>query len=162
VHLVIAVPYLQRWLNEHPGGDEDYLWAKLSAPDRPSYNTFLGYFRNAADRAGVDKAVTPTNFRKSNTRWLVNLGFSQARIEDRQGRQRGSEHTRRYLARFGEDSNERTYARLHGKDVEVEEPEEVGSIECPRCGKDTPRNRDRCMWCHFALSHDAASKAESK
>jgi len=59
-------------------------------------------------------------------------------------------------------SNERTYARLHGKNVEVEEPEEVGPIERPRCGKDTPRSRDRCMWCHFALSHDAANEAEAK
>ena len=87
--------------------------------------------------------------------------MSQARIEDRQGRKRGSEHTRRYLARFGEESNERTYARLHGKDVEVEEPEEMQPIVCPRCDKETPRKRDRCMWCHFALSHDAAKDADS-
>lgn len=162
IHLVMSVPYLQQWLNEHPGGEEDYLWSKLSSSDRPSYNTFLGYFKNAADRADVSKEVTPTNYRKSNTRWLVLLGMSQARIEDRQGRKRGSEHTRRYLARFGEDSNERTYARLHRKDVEVEEPDEMGPIECPRCDRETPRNRDRCMWCHFALSHDAAQEAEAK
>jgi hypothetical protein len=56
VHLVIAVPYLQRWLNEHPGGSDDHLWSKLSSPDRPSYNTFLGCFKNAAGRTGVDKA----------------------------------------------------------------------------------------------------------
>lgn len=130
--------------------------------ERPSYNTFLDYFKNAAGRADVAKEVTPTNFRKSNTRWLVLLGMSQARIEDRQGRKRGSEHTRRYLARFGEESNERTYARLHGKDVEVEEPEELDPIDCPRCSRETPRNRDRCMWCHFALSHEAAKDAETK
>ncbi|WP_202932746.1 site-specific integrase [Halorussus salinus] len=69
IHLVMSVPYLQRWLNEHPGGDGDHLWSKLSSPDRPSYNSFLGYFKNAAGRADVSKAVTPTNFRKSNTRW---------------------------------------------------------------------------------------------
>lgn len=162
IHLIDSVPYLQRWLTEHPGGENDYLWSKLHTPDQPSYNTWLKYFKDAADRCGVTKAVTPTNFRKSNTRWLVNLGMSQPRIEQRQGRKEGSEHTRRYLARFGEESNERKYARLHGKEVEVKESEDIGPIDCPRCGQETPREGDRCMWCGFALSHQAAQEAEEK
>lgn len=162
VHLIKSVPYLQGWLDEHPGDDDDFLWSKLASPDRPSYNTWKNYFENAADRAGVSKVVTPSNFRKSNTRWLVKLGLPQPRIEDRQGRKRGSQHTRRYLANFGEESNERKYARLHGKDVEMEEPESIGPIECPRCGQDTPREGDRCMKCGFALSHQAAKEAKEK
>lgn len=160
VHLIASVPYLQRWLDEHPAGDDDqaFLWSKLSSTDRPSYPTFLNYFKYAAERAGISKDVTPTNFRKSNTRWLVIQGFSTARIEDRQGRKRGSEHTARYMARFGEESNENAYARLHGIDVEAEEPEETGPVECPRCHRDTPREKDFCMWCHNALSHEATEK----
>jgi hypothetical protein len=34
IHLVMSVPYFQRWLNEHPGGDGDYLWSKLSSLDQ--------------------------------------------------------------------------------------------------------------------------------
>lgn len=163
VHLIMSVPYLQRWLNEHPGNDGDFLWSKLTSPDRPSYNTWLNYFKNAAERAGVSKEVTPTDFRKANTRWLVLLGeMSQGRIEDRQGRQRGSEHTRRYMARFGEESSERHYARLHGKEVETDEPEEYGPITCPRCQQETPRHGSRCMYCGFALSHDAAEDTEQR
>ncbi len=162
VHLIVAVPYLQRWLTEHPAGDDEtaWLWSKLSSPDRPSYASFLNYFKMAAERADVSKDVTPTNFRKSNTRWLVLMGFSQPRIEDRQGRKRGSEHTARYMARFGEDSNEREYARIHGHDIESDEPEDVGPIECPRCMRDTPRDRSFCMWCNFALSHDATERLD--
>ena len=163
VHLIVSVPYLQRWLNEHPakGDDTAFLWSKLSKPDRPSYNTFLGYFSDAAERAGVSKKVTPTNFRKSNTRWLVLQGFSQARIEDRQGRKRGSEHTARYMARFGEESNERAYARLHGIDVgEEEDSAEAGPVECPRCHRDTPRHEDFCVWCNHALSFEATEDVE--
>jgi integrase len=162
VHLIDSVPYLNRWLIDHPGDNDDYLWSKLDAPERPSYNTWIGYFKDAAARAGISKEVTPTKFRKSNTRWLVNQGMPQPRIEDRQGRKRGSEHTRRYLARFGKESNEREYVRLRGVDVETEEPEEIGPKECPRCGQDTPREGDRCMWCGFALSHRAAREAEEK
>lgn len=161
IHLVMSVPYLQRWLTEHPGSDGDYLWSKLSTPERPSYNTWLNYFKRAAKRADISKDVTPTNFRKSNTRWLVTLGeMSQGRIEDRQGRERGSDHTRRYMASFGDESSERHYARLHGIEVETDEPEEFGPLTCPRCERETPRNESRCMWCSFALTHDAAREAE--
>lgn len=162
VHLIMSVPYLQRWLAEHPGGPDDPLWSKLSSPGRPSYSTWLDYFKNAAARAGVTKDVTPTDFRKANTRWLVVLGMSQPRIEDRQGRKRGSEHTRRYMARFGDESNEQQYALLHGKDVETDEPEEFGPVECPRCDRDTPREKPHCMWCSQALSFEAAEAAQQQ
>lgn len=164
VHLINSIPYLQRWLGEHPAREDDqcYLWSKLNAPERPSYTTFLNYFKDAAGRAGVSKEVTPTNFRKSNTRWLVLLGFSQARIEDRQGRKRGSEHTARYLARFGDESNERAYAKLHGVEVEDDDtaPDEMGPIECPRCHRETPRERDFCMWCDGALNFEATEQLD--
>ncbi|PGF16206.1 integrase [Natrinema sp. CBA1119] len=162
VHLISSVPYLQRWLDDHPASEDDqaYLWSKLSSPDRPSYNTYLNYFKNAAGRVEISKTVTPTNFRKSNTRWLVTQGFSTARIEDRQGRKRGSEHTARYMARFGDESNENAYARMHGLDVETDEPADTGPIECPRCHRETPREKDFCMWCHNALSLEATEKVD--
>jgi integrase len=161
VHLVMSVPYLQKWLNEHPAGGDDqaYLWAKLNSPERPSRKTWYGYFKGPAERAGVTKDVDPTTFRKSNTRWLILLGMSTARIEDRQGRKRGSEHTARYMARFGAESNEKAYARLHGIEVEGQEDEvEVGPVECPRCHRETPRHEDFCVWCNHALSFEATEQ----
>lgn len=162
VHLIVAVPYLNRWLEAHPGDESDYLWTKLSKPERPSYPTYLDYYKLAAERAGVSKEATPRNFRRSNTRWLATLGFHQARIEDRQGRERGSEHTARYLAKFGPESNERAYAELHGRDVESDEADVPGPIECPRCHRETPSDREFCMWCHFALSHDAIEQVDAQ
>ncbi|KDE57541.1 integrase [Halostagnicola sp. A56] len=157
VHLITSVPYLQQWLSEHPAPDNDQapVWSKLSSPERPSYNTFLNYFKNAAGRVDITKDVTPTAFRKSNTRWLILQNFSTARIEDRQGRKRGSEHTARYMARFGEESNERAYAQLHGLEVESDEPEDVSPVPCPRCGEDTPSDRDFCIHCHQSLDFEA-------
>lgn len=161
VHLIQSLPYLQRWLDDHPGGDDDWLFCKLSSPERASYTKFLDYFHNAAERAGVSKDVTPTAFRKANTRWLVKMGFSQPRIEERQGRKRGSEHTARYMATFGEESNEKAYARLHGLEVEADEDvTETGPIECPRCHRETPREREHCMWCKFGLSYEATERLD--
>lgn len=163
VHLIVATPELQQWLAAHPARDDPDapLFSKLDSAEQPSYNALLDWFRRAAARVDVDKAVTPTNFRKSNTRWLVRLGFSQPEIEDRQGRARGSDHTANYMARFGEKSLERTYAALHGKDVETDSADPNTPVECPRCGEQTPRERGYCVWCDAALSHDAVSKAKA-
>lgn len=165
VPLVISLPYLQDWLTDDrcPDSNDAYLWSKLNKDERASYRTWRDYFEDAADRAGVTKAVTPTNFRKSNTRWLILQGYSQARIEDRQGRKRGSDHTRRYMAHFGEESQERAYARLHDLDVEPEEDAaNVAPVECPRCQRETPRNKEQCMWCNFALSEEAVEAAKTR
>jgi len=163
VHLIMSVPYLQQWLNDHPSGaDEDYLWTKLNTPERPSRPTFYNYFADVAERAGVDKDVHPTILRKSNTRYLIQLGMNPARIDDRQGRVRGSEHTARYHARFSDQSNEAAYARLHGIDVESDqELLETSPVECPRCHRETPRHEDFCMFCQHALSFDAVEEDES-
>lgn len=163
VHLVVAVPYLNRWLAEHPGDNDptDPLWTKLGVNERQSYSSFLSNFKVPAKRADVAKDVTPTNLRRSNTRWLVIQDLSQARIEDRQGRQRGSEHTQRYLARFGSDSNERAYAALHGLEVDEPDDQEYAPLVCPRCDKETPRDQEYCVWCAQALSPKAAEQAEA-
>jgi len=159
VHLIWSVPHLQDWLGEHPAGDNDdaWLWSKLSGGGRPSYTTWLNYFKGAAGRADVQKDVTPTNFRKSNTRWLIKRGMKTPRIEDRQGRERGSEHTARYLATFGDESNELAFARAMGVDVDGDDPEdeEVAPVTCPRCGSQVPRNRDFCADCRFSMDLEA-------
>ncbi|MEE6210892.1 tyrosine-type recombinase/integrase [Salarchaeum sp. III] len=161
VHLLVAIPWVQRWLTAHPGGPEDYLWSKLSTSERPSYSGFLDIFKRAASRIDVSKDATPTNFRKSNTRWLIIRGMDPSKIEDRQGRKRGSEHTARYNAKWGDESLEKSYAQLHGKDVEVEDDhDEAAPVPCPRCGKDTPGDGDWCIHCNQALDMDARDLVE--
>jgi len=88
VSLVPSVPYVQRWMSDHPAPDDPGapLWSKLSKAEGLSYGQFKNCFEDSADRAGISKPVTPTNFRKSNATYLARKGMSQARIEDRQGR----------------------------------------------------------------------------
>lgn len=161
--LIKAVPYLQRWLGDGrcPSGS-DYLWGNLDGSGQVSYARFLDIFKDAAGRVGVEKPVTPKNFRKSNAYWLAKRGARAALIEDRQGRKRGSKHVARYIARFGPENEQTQYARLHGIEVDVDEPDAQGPITCPRCERETPRSRPLCMWCQQALSPGAAKEVREQ
>lgn len=161
VTMILALPYLNRWLGDHhpcPGDDDVYLWVK-SDGERMSYTTFQRYFKRAADRIDLEKPVTPKNFRKSNATWLAKLGKNESFIEDRQGRQRGSDAISHYVAMYGED-RAREYASMHGQDVETEDPEDYTPITCPRCRRQTPHDKDVCMWCNQALDHDTFEDLE--
>ncbi|WP_418280802.1 tyrosine-type recombinase/integrase [Halorubrum sp. DTA98] len=161
VTLILAVPHVQRWLSDHPvptDGDAP-LWSKLSAPEPLSYKMITKMFGSPAERAGVTKPVTPTNFRKSSASYLASRGMRQPHLEDHHGWVRGSSVAARYVSVFSEDAD-RELARVHGKDVETTEPDPTAPVECPRCGEDTPRERDLCVWCGQALAPDAARKAE--
>jgi hypothetical protein len=58
------------------------------------------------------------------------------------------------------DDADRELAKIHGVDVAEEEPDPLAPLECPRCGEETPRERDLCVWCGQALEPDAAQRAE--
>lgn len=156
VHLIKAVPYVKQWLADHPGGSEDYLWSKLNTPERVSYQQFLKCFRESAERAGVDRPVTPTNFRKSNAYWLSKREKSQAFIEDRQGRARGSPVISRYVAKFSGETQEKQFAELYGIEIsDADDTEEsVPPVACPNCGDETPPDRDTCIHCNYILDYE--------
>jgi integrase len=163
VTLINSVPFLQKWLSEHPAPDDDtaYLWCKLDDPhDNASYHTFLERFKRAGERADITKPVTPTNFRKSNTYWLAKQGTNESLINERQGRKATSDHARRYLAQFGPENENNLYAELQGIDVETEKTEDRTPITCPRCDKETPPDEEFCVWCHQALEPEAVSELE--
>lgn len=165
VTLINSVPALQIWLNDHPKPEDDdaYLWCNLDDPyDNASYQTFLGRFKKAGRKAGIEKPVTPTNFRKSNTYWLAKQGANESFINDRQGRKPTSDHARRYIAEFGPENENNQYAELQGLDVETEKTDDRTPISCPRCGKDTPPNEPFCVWCHQALQPDAVDKLDQE
>lgn len=163
VSLINSVPYLNRWLSDHPApSDPDApLWSKLSEPKEITYRMFNDIFKEAGRRAGIKKPVTPTNFRKSNATWLARQGATESYINDRQGRARGSRATAHYVARFSGESDKQ-YAKLHGIEVEDEDDGPTGPVECPRCGRDTPREEPTCMWCNQAIEHGSVEEIKSE
>ena len=164
VTLIPSVPYLQRWLTDHPGRDvpDAPLWCKLDQPEEFSYRMFTKILEGAAEDAGINKPVTFTNFRKSSASYLASQGMNQAHIEDHHGWVRGSGVASRYVSVFGEDAD-RELARVHGVEIDDEEElEPKAPIECPRCGRDTPREKDFCVWCDQATSHDAVQEIKAE
>ncbi|ELZ42151.1 integrase family protein [Halorubrum californiense DSM 19288] len=156
VDLIPSTPHVNRWLSDHPGGGDDPMWSKLNSPDKLSYRSYLDMFKDCAGRAGVEKDVTPTNFRKSNLAWLSKQGMNARYIERRQGRKHGSDAVSRYTAIFDADIGDE-YARLMGIEVEDEDTtEELAPLVCPRCDRETPRDESRCVWCGQAMEAEAS------
>lgn len=159
-----SVAYLNDWLNDHPAKDDPDapLWSRLMSPERASYQSFLKAFKRAAERVGVTKPVTPTNFRKSNATWLAKRNMNAAHIEDRQGRARGSPSVARYIAEFGSEADDEYVTKMIGMDVGDVEPENRSPVVCRRCGEKSPSNRDACMKCGLPFDPLAAYEAGSK
>lgn len=161
--LIPSVPYLKRWLDIHPASKNPNapLWSKLNQPESFSYQMFRNILEGAADKAGVHKPVTFTNFRKSSASYLASQNVDQAHLEDHHGWKRGSDIASRYISTFSHETN-REIARAHGADVEPVETEPIAPITCPRCDRETPRDEDFCVWCHQATSHDALEDLKFK
>lgn len=161
--LLVAPKRVQQWLETHPASDDPTapLWSKLNKPDGISPEMLRKIFREAADRAPITPPATPTptRFRKSSATHLARRGVSQTALENRYGWVRGSDEAARYIAVFGEDS-EREIAMALGVDVGDDEPEPMGPVTCTRCGQETPRDKDRCVWCGQPRSVEAAQDAK--
>lgn len=146
--LILAVPHLQRWLNDHPARDDRDapLWSNLTKPELISDRMFRKILETAGERAEITRPVTLSNFRKSCASYLASQNVNQANIEKHMGWVRGSPVASRYVAVFGTE-NERQIAKAYGADVEEDEPDPLAPIACPRCTRKTRRDLDRCIWC---------------
>lgn len=159
ITLMPSVPYLNRWLADHPAGDDPDapLWSKLTTPELPSYQQHRKILDEAADRAGVTKPTTFTNFRKSSAAYLASRGMNQAHIEQHHGWRHGSTVASRYIRVFSDDADKQL-AAIHGADVDNEEPDPIAPVECPRCGQENPRDEPVCVFCGQALEAGAAER----
>jgi len=161
VLLTLCVANVSPWLNAHPATDDPdaALWSKVTKPEPISARMVSKVFNEAADRAGVSKPVTLTNFRKSRAAHLASQNLNQAHIEDHLGWVRGSKASARYISVFSKDSD-REIARIHGVDVDEEEPDDIAPIECHTCGRKNDRNASFCMQCGQVLDQKAASELD--
>lgn len=100
-----------------------------------------------------------TRMRKSSASYLARKNVSQ--LERHHGWVRNSDEARRYIAVFSDDTA-REVARAHGVDVSEDEMDPIGPVECPRCQRETPRDKIQCMWCGQALSPKGVEKIEER
>jgi site-specific recombinase XerC len=155
--LINSVPYLRRWLDVHPAGDDPQapIWSALRSAKEISYRAKLNILQDTAE--AVDKPLparpTFTLFRKSNASFLASQGVSQSHLENKFGWNRGSDAAANYIHVFGE-ANDREIAKAYGMDVEETDPDPIGPVECPRCETMTPRERGFCLTCGQALDRE--------
>lgn len=160
--LILAVPYVQRWLDDHPDPNDRTapLWSKLTTPEPISNRMYRKILESAANRAEIVRPVTLSNFRKSCASYLAARNVNQVNIENHMGWTRGSRVCSRYIAVFGGE-NEREIAKAYGADVAEVEPDPIAPISCYRCRRDTPRDRGRCMWCGQLLEPKAVEQVRN-
>jgi integrase len=161
--IIVRVSYVKKWLEVHPGeGDADAPFlSRKNSTKQISNNRVRDILKEKARKAGVDRPVTPTNFRKSSASYLASQGVSQAHLEDHHGWTRGSGTATRYISVLN-DANDREIANAHGVDVEEESPTPAGPVTCDRCERKTPREQDFCVWCHHARSQTAVEGVEAQ
>jgi len=161
VTLITSVPWINDWLGDHPADRSDAdapLWSKLNTVERVSDKMIYKAFGEVAERAGVTKPVTLTNFRKSSAAFLASRNVNQAHLEDHHGWVRGSRAASRYISVFAGDT-EREIARAHGVEIpEADEPDPTAPIPCPRCGANVPRHEPVCNNCGQAMTTQAAQE----
>lgn len=162
VTLIPSVPYITEWLDNHPAGREGKsapLWSKLETPEPISYRMKSKMFKEPAKRAGIDKPITLTNFRKSSASYYASKGMSQSHLEARYGWVTGSSAASRYISVFGaETANE--VARIHGMEVSDEDTDRIARVVCPRCDEPNTHQARFCMRCGQALSAEAVQQLD--
>ncbi len=169
VTLITSVPYLQRWLEVHPKGDdpEAPLWCDLDTGREVSYKMKQKMLRKPVERAVKNGDLKKpskmgfTRMRKSSASYLARKNVSQHHLERHHGWVENSDEARRYIIVFAEDTA-REVARAHGMDVSADEIADIGPVECPRCQRETPRDKVQCMWCGQALSPKGVEKIEER
>ena len=169
VILITSVPYLQRWLEVHPRSDdpEAPLWCDLDTGRDVSYKMKQKMLRKPVERAVENGDLNKpskmgfTRMRKSSASYLARSNVSQLHLERHHGWVRNSSEARRYIDVFSDDTA-REVARAHGVDVSEDEMDSIGPVECPRCQRDTPRDKLQCMWCGQALSPKGVEKVENR
>lgn len=169
ITLVSSVPYLKRWLEVHPRGDdpEAPLWCDLDTGRDVSYKMKQKMLGKPVERAVENGDLQKpskmgfTRMRKSSASYLARNNVSQNHLERHHGWVKNSSEARRYIAVFADDTA-REIARAHGVDVSEDEMSPIGPIECPRCQRETPRDKVQCMWCGQALSQRGVEKIEER
>lgn len=144
VHLIISVPSLQAWLNDSrcPNDPEAYFLSKLGSDERPSYQGYLKCFRGPGERASIETEVTPTAFRKANTRWLVNQGVRPASRTDRDVRGVASIRRATWRGSARSPTSARTPSSTTSTSVgrttlTMSAPSRVTGVIAKRCGRRT-------------------------
>lgn len=161
--LVESVPYLNKWLSEHPNPTKDApLWCKIQQGNPDDQ---LGYryirekiLKKTMERADIDKPSNPHHYRHSRASHLANE-MTEAQLCEWFGWVQGSDVPAKYVHLSGRDIDN-AYDSMHGLRDEEEDEEEDDVIKCPRCPTLNEPGAKFCYQCGFALDKDTRQEVE--
>ena len=159
VLVVSSVPYLKKWMNEHPlrHDPQAYLW-----PTRPSgrllhYQAFRKILNQTAQAAGVSAKVNPHNFRHARATHLAQH-LTEAQMSQFFGWVQGSDMASTYVHLSGRDVDAallRSYGLKAGPEA-LPESQKLAPRKCSQCHRDNPSTHQFCGLCGLALDDQAA------
>lgn len=162
IPIVLAGPYLRRWLDIHPVKEPDsYVFCSLSQRNfgQPlEYQSLSKVIRRAASKAGIQRRVNPHMLRHSRASVLANH-LTEAQMCHYFGWVQGSEMPRIYVHLSGRDIDNAVY-RIYGMGEEEEKEEMVKPIKCPRCGYVNAPTDNFCGRCALILDEGERLKLE--
>jgi site-specific recombinase XerD len=138
IPIVMAAPYLRRWLDLHPERENPNAFVFVGIGTRThgkplEYQMFRKIIKEAAIKAGIKKRVNPHILRHSRATVLANY-LTEAQMNVFFGWVQGSDIPRIYVHLSGRDID-KAINRVYGIEEEEEEKERVAKpIKCPRCG----------------------------
>ena len=163
VRLIMAAKPLAAWRADYPGdatGDAPLFVSCRRGPF--THGGISRMMQRAAQRAGVNKHVTPHIFRHSRITHLIKEGVNESVIK---------------LQMWGNINTDMfaTYAHLTGVDIDAEmlrtygltqvpaqQHRRLAPIQCPGCKVISPPGKTFCADCGRALTEEAAAKVMSK
>ena len=161
--VVASTPYLNTWIQNHPlKNDPDApLWVNMGTVNRyraMSYPGLAKILRVAAERAGLNKRVTPHKLRHSRATFLASR-LTEAQMNQIFGWKQGSEMPSIYVHLSGRDVDDAILGVYGLKKTETEKPKLTPRI-CPRCNQSNPYDGKFCSRCGLALDINAAAQME--
>jgi site-specific recombinase XerD len=157
-----SVPYLNRWLSDHPEPEKSApLWSKLQDGTEGVSYEYLRQkiLERAKERADIDKPVNPHHFRHSRATYLANE-LTEAQLRQWFGWAPGSSTPSKYVHLSGRDIDN-AYRELHGLASEDEDEPDETIRECPRCTELNAPDAAFCSNCGQALDTAVATRVES-
>lgn len=164
IPLIESVPYINKWLEEHPDRDnkEAPLWVNIgevNVGDQMNYPAIRKMLKEVRNRSSIDKPANPHHFRHSRATYMANR-FTEAQLCEWFGWVQGSDVPSRYVHLSGRDIDNE-YDRLHGIEEEDQKKEsKLTPKECPRCNEKNPPKSKYCNRCAMALTIEASQEME--
>ena len=164
VRLIFAMPYIAKWLEEHPLRDDPRapLWIKLDGSgERMPYSTIYQQLKEIGERANVHKKVNPHNFRHSRSTHLASK-LTESQMEEYLGWVQGSKMPSIYVHMSGRDLDA-DLLKMYGMEPEKEDrKEELKTLQCPHCKTLNTIGARICINCRKPLAVEEVIKREEK